>query len=261
MIAEAERADVEPWDGIRDAFAPVRDLVEGPERLVPPDIYRQYREVTERVLARVSCVRSEEQWALLCFAGTAIGAPRWAFCRDGSDVVTADLEVICRELRLRLGSERWNLEPTEVAMRWLDAAVARVHRSERELLPRRKQRALEEMEIVLNHYRVQCEARGRHEDAQQLRAILDAMENEDPNLWLNWDVIAERWLDLIRPAWYAALSGRRKQARPLLLKDVRQDLLHGKQLELSDVLRAFVPVPTLQPLDERLAACVLGVRT
>jgi hypothetical protein len=55
------------------------------------------------------------------------------------------------------------------------------------------------------------------------------MENEDPTLWLNWDVIAERWLDLIRPAWYAALSGRRKQARPLLLKDVRQDLLHGKQ--------------------------------
>ena len=260
MIAEAEKAEVEPWDGIRDAFAPVRDLVEGPERLVPPDTYRQYREVTERVLARVSCVRSEEQWALLCFAGTAIGAPRWAFCRDGTDVVTADLEVICRELRLRLGPERRNLEPNETAMRWLDSAVARVHQSERELLPRRKQRALEEMEIVLGHYRVQSEARGRYEEAQQLRSILAAMENDDPTLWLNWDVIAERWLDLIRPAWYAALSGRRKQARPLLLKDVRQDLLHGKPLELSDVLRAFVPVPTLQPLDERLAACILGVR-
>ena len=38
------------------------------------------------------------------------------------------------------------------------------------------------------------------------------------------------------------------------------NLLHGKTLELSEVLRAFVPVPTLQPLDERLAACILGVR-
>jgi hypothetical protein len=102
---------------------------------------------------------------------------------------------------------------------------------------------------------------GKRDGADRtVTSILAAMENENPNLWLNWDVIAERWLDLIRPAWYAALSGRRKQARPLLLKDVRQDLLHGKPLELSEVLRALVPVPTLPPLDERLAACILGVR-
>jgi len=261
MIAEAERADVEPWDGIRDAFAPVRDLVDGPERIVPPDTYRHYREVTERVLARVSCVRSEDNWALLCFSGTAMGAPRWVLCQEATDLVTADLEVICHELRVRLGPDRRNLEPSEAAMRWLDAAVARVHQSERELLPRRKQRALQEMEIVLGHYRVQCEARGGHEDAQQLRSILAAMENDDPTLWLNWDLIAERWLDLIRPAWYSALTGRRKQARPLLLKDVRADLMRGNQLVLSDVFGAFIPVPTLQPLDERLAACILGIRS
>ena len=260
LIAEAERAEVEPWDGIRDAFAPVRDLVEGPNRIVPLATYRYYREVTERVLARVSCVGSEDHWALLCFAGTAIGAPRWALCRQDTELVTADLEVICRELRLRLGPERRDLEPSEAAMRWLETAVARVHQSERELLPRRKQRALHEMEVVLGHYRSQCEAQGQHEDAEQLRSILAAMENNDPTLWLNWDLIAERWLDLIRPAWYAALTGRRKQARPLLLKDVRTDLMRGNQLALSDVFRAFVPVPTLQPLDERLAACILGIR-
>jgi hypothetical protein len=145
-------------------------------------------------------------------------------------------------------------------MRWLDGAVARIHKNERQLLPRRKQRALQEMEIILGHYRIQCEARGQHEDAQQLRSILAAMENNDPAIWFNWDVIAERWLDLIRPAWYAALTGRRKQARPLLLRDVRADLMRANQLALPDVFKAFLPVPTLQPLDERIAACILGIR-
>jgi len=35
--------------------------------------------------------------------------------------------------------------------------------------------------------------------------------------------------------------------------------MRGNQLALSDVFRALVPVPTLQPLDERLAAFILGV--
>lgn len=260
MIAEATRAEAEPWDGIRDAFAPVRDLVEGPGSLVSPETYRQYRAVTERVLARVSCVPSENNWALLCFSGTAIGAPRWVLCRADTDLITADLDAICSELRDRLGPDRQNLEPSEAAMRWLDGAVARIHKNERQLLPRRKQRALQEMEIILGHYRIQCEARGQHEDAQQLRSILAAMENNDPAIWFNWDVIAERWLDLIRPAWYAALTGRRKQARPLLLRDVRADLMRANQLALPDVFKALLPVPTLQPLDERIAACILGIR-
>jgi hypothetical protein len=79
-------------------------------------------------------------------------------------------------------------------------------------------------------------------------------------LWINWDLMAERWLDLIRPVWYEGLTGRGKQSRPLLLKDVRADLIGPKPLALSEVFRAFLPLPTLQPLDERLAACILGVR-
>ena len=260
MISELENADAEPWDGIRDAFAPVRDLVEGPERLVPLETYRHYSEVTERVLARVSCVRSEDRWALLCFSGTAIGAPRWVLCREDGDLVTADLESICRELRGRLGPAASNLPPSDAAIHWLDAAVGRVHRGERDLLPRRKQRALQEMEIVLGRYRVQCEVRGAHEEADRLRTILSSMANEDPALWINWDLMAERWLDLIRPVWYEGLTGRRKQSRPLLLKDVRADLIGPKPLALSEVFRAFLPLPTLQPLDERLAACILGVK-
>ena len=48
--------------------------------------------------------RAEDRWALLCFSGTAIGAPRWVLYREDGDLVTADLESICRELRGRLAS-------------------------------------------------------------------------------------------------------------------------------------------------------------
>jgi len=259
MIKEAENVDAEPWDGIQDAFSSVRDLVDGPTRIVPAETYRDYREVTERVLARVSCVRSEDRWALLCFAGSALGAPRWVLFREHGDQVTAELDSICHELRGRLGPERNNLEPTERAMKWLERAVDRVHTGERDLLPRRKQRALEEMALVLGHYKTKCEIRGEHEDVDKLRAILSAMQDDNPELWIDWDLVAERWLDLIRPVWYESLTGRRKQTRPLLLRDVRAALKDTRPLKLTEVFAAFLPLPTLQPLDERLAACILGI--
>ncbi|NJN36316.1 MAG: hypothetical protein HC794_03725 [Nitrospiraceae bacterium] len=260
LIAEAENPEAARWDGIQDAFAPVRDLVHGEERLIPADTYRHYRTVTERVLARVSCVRSPDQWALLCFAGTTTGAPRWVLCRADREWVTTDLDEICGELRQRLGRDSKNLDPNEAAMDWLAKAVERVHRKERSLLPRRKQRALEEFEIVLRHYQLECEKRGAHEGAQKLRSIVTALNDDTPDVWMNWDLVAERWLDLIRPVWYEALSGKRRQARPLLLRDVRKQLMHEKPVPLELVFREFLPLPTLQPLDERMAACILGVR-
>ena len=153
-----------------------------------------------------------------------------------------------------------NLEPSDAAIRWLEAAVGVVHRGERSLLPRRKQRALQEMVIVLGKYRGQCGVRGDHEHADRLRTVLAAMEGGDPEVWINWDLLAERWLDLIRPVWYEGLTGRRKQSRPLLLKNVRNDLIGATPLPLAAVFQAFLPLPTLQPLDERLAACILGVK-
>lgn len=49
-------------------------------------------------------------------------------------------------------------------------------------------------------------------------------------------------------------------ARPLLLKDVRNDMIGAKPLPLPAVFQAFLLIPMLQPLDERRAACILGVK-
>jgi hypothetical protein len=115
------------------------------------------------------------------------------------------------------------------------------------------------MEIVLGKYREACEIVGDFQGEERLRGILEALSGNDRDAWLDWDAIAERWLDLIRPVWYERLTAR-KRLRPLLLKDVRAALLGDRRLELGQVFVAFGELPKMESLDQRLAACILGVR-
>ena len=74
----------------------------------------------------------------------------------------------------------------------------------------------------------------------------------------DWDEVASRWLDVIRPVWYERLTakGRRK---PLLLKDIRTDLLKMEDKLGAEVIQGFASFPLLSPPDERIAACIIGV--
>lgn len=59
LIEEYEReAGDMRWDGIQDAFTPVRAIVAGDQALVEPATYEQLHDVTARVLSRVSLVRA-----------------------------------------------------------------------------------------------------------------------------------------------------------------------------------------------------------
>lgn len=260
LIEEYESADRRPWDGIEDAFAPVRNLVSGTTSLVPAETYAHYREVTARVLSRVSAVQAERRWALLCFSGSSIGAPRWTLVQEGSEAVSASLDEICKGLRERLGPDVRDLEPSPAAIDWFENAVARVRRAERDLLPRRKQIALVEMHEILRRYRADCQIAGEFDNAERIGLIVQSLEGGEGDVWVDWDQLAERWLDLIRPVWYEALVRRRGRSRPLLLADIRAELLGPRKLEVGRVLASLVPIPTLAPLDERLAACILGIR-
>ena len=73
----------------------------------------------------------------------------------------------------------------------------------------------------------------------------------------DWGAIADRWLDLIRPVWYERLKDRRK--RPLLLSDIRPDLLGDKKLKFDDIVEQFSSLPRAIPADKRVVAVILGV--
>lgn len=253
FAAEQER---EPWDGLQDVFGPVRDLVNGPDALVPHSVYEHYRGVTSRVLSRVSFVDAGERWALACFTGSRIGAPRWIFVRDDPPEVVADLMEIAAALRQRLGPATVDVKLSDAGMRWLDRVLTIAREQDRALLPRRKRRALEEMQVILDSYTVGPV--NSSESETQLRRLLDILARDSLHECYDWDAIAEGWLDLIRPVWYERLTTR-KRLRPLLLKDIRRDLLGPRRLPLEQILTRFESLPTLPPLDERVAACIIGL--
>ncbi len=116
MIASLDEAEKSaPWDGIQDAFAPVRELVEGERTLVPKAIYQHYREVKEKVLSRVGLVRAAAPWAFFCIAGTSIGAPKWIFLSGLPGAPLTDLIQISEHLRERLGAGVESLKMTPSA--------------------------------------------------------------------------------------------------------------------------------------------------
>ena len=74
----------------------------------------------------------------------------------------------------------------------------------------------------------------------------------------DWDAVAARWLDVIRPVWFEMLT-QRKRSRPLLLKDIRKELLARKVWLLGEVLDKFREFPVLPGPEERVKACIIGI--
>jgi hypothetical protein len=164
---------------------------------------------------------------------------------------------IAAGLRERLGPATENLTMSDASVRWLDRVLTLVQDQELGLLPRRKRRALAEMQLILRSYLEEAARDPDHE--LRLRYLLKVLDREDRRDCYDWDTVAETWLDLIRPVWYERLHRRSKKGL-LQLKDIRRDLLGPKRIQLTTILSAFETLPTLSPVDERVAACVLGVQ-
>jgi len=131
--------------------------------------------------------------------------------------------------------------------------------AERSLLSRRKKRALEEMQHVLSVYRESAASRSAQREVDTLNALLRLLGEPTAGDQPDWEELAARWLDLIRPVWYQKLQerGRRK---PLLLRDIRQDLIAAESKLLPRVVEEFSRAfPAQRPADERIVACVIGV--
>jgi len=259
VIEEFERqAELGAWDGIQDAFEPVRQLLLGHTGLVPPDVYEQYRHISARVLSRVSVVRSKAPWAFFCLTGGAFGAPRWILLPSFKGAPVTELGNVCGALRERLTDEADNLPFDERSASLLTEFLIRLDEAERSLLPRRKQRALEEMRIVVEKLAEDAGVTGKQQDVDHLVSIIEMLDRNLPSYQPDWDEVAGRWLDVIRPVWFEMLT-QRKRSRPLLLKDIRNELLARGPWLTEQILHRFREFPVLPGPGERVKACIVGV--
>ena len=258
LVNEYEEAsEKEDWVGIHDAFEPVRNLVEGNHALVDQETYERYRKATARVLSRVSLVNSSKPWAFFCLAAGVFGAPRWFLLPGFENSPVTDLDDVCQQLRQLLTYDTKDMQMDNRADEYLKRFLRRLSEAERSLLPRKKQRALEEMEIVILEYAKIASERKDQEKLDYYHAILGMLTKSSEYHQPDWDEVAARWLDLIRPVWYERL--RQKHGRPLLLKDIRKNLLERESQLGNELLSRFRSFPVLPPPDERISACIVGI--
>ncbi|MGB0733303.1 MAG: hypothetical protein ACPGPF_06035, partial [Pontibacterium sp.] len=75
---------------------------------------------------------------------------------------------------------------------------------------------------------------------------------------VNWSLMADHWLELVRPVWYEKLNTARGR-RAILLADLR-DALIKEPLPFEKVYERFVVMPdSTTHVSERIAACIIGI--
>nr|WP_263012999.1 helicase C-terminal domain-containing protein [Ancylothrix sp. D3o] len=238
-----------------DVFDPVRALVEGKRNLIAPEVYKQVIRSKNRSV--LSVVKADYPWAFFAIAGTEWGAPRWVYLDDVNYVhPITDLQKICENLRKHL-YPLIEEEPLETAHHSLQNFIKNLIRSEEQLLPKKKQRALQEMREVLQQY--ESKAKKNNDGIREgvVKTILSRFEEKEPRKQsVDLSLLAESWLDLIRPWWLARLN-EPKRSEPLRLKDIRQDLIENPLS--TEQLNEILKVPDVKPLDERIVAAIIGI--
>jgi hypothetical protein len=257
IIRETEEADYKPWDGIDDAFQPVRDLVSGDRAIIAESVYEDYRHVSCKVLSRVSLVKSDSSWAFFCVSAGTFKAPRWVIFTGLNAKPQTELMIVAKALRARLDGDVKGLEMTKKSSETLGRFLARLNDVERSLLSQKKQRALDEATSIAEKLITHFSTAQQQREVDHLEALIRMLKNPSADKQPDWDEVASRWLDMIRPVWFEKLSTNR--VKPLLLSDIRKDLLAQPDWLMEQLEMHFREFPMLPKPEERIRACIIGV--
>lgn len=255
IIEQAEKESV-TWDGIQDAFDPVRSLIGNDQGLVSAEHYNEMAAI-EETCTRISAVVSDHDWGFFCISGTEFGSPKWVLLSSRQEEPIIDLSHISKFLSKHLDdyTEEVDLQ-SERCLSDVESYLVRLPEIERNLLPRRKQVALSEMELILGKW-------AQHADDEQaefyIKLIGVLSQKVETQRAVNWSLLADRWLELIRPIWYEKLNSKRGR-KAIMLSDLR-DVLINSPIPYKRVYEHFVvmPDPTTH-VSERIAACIIGIR-
>ncbi len=259
VIAAVDQAELTDWDGLRDALSPVRELIGPPPALLTTDDYELHRHTIHRVLAHVASVASSRPWMFMAVTSTGRGAPRWILCDSPTRPPITDLAQVCHRLHDLLGDDPPNRPIDETAVEWITRFVDQARSAERHLMPRRLQRALEQLHTVAGTWATAAGRAGNEADATMWRTLAALAANQPPSDSgdeIDPYALAQRWIDLIRPR----LDTRRQRSRRRyqLLSDITPDLLHDP-ISPDEIRHALAELPLRPPLSDRITAAIIGV--
>jgi SNF2-related domain len=260
LTRQTRSAEEMSSEDLGDAFGPVRGFIEGADALIPPNVYAEMRTSKARVLSTVSVVRAARPWAFFAIAGTEWGAPRWVYVDNDHADLVIDIDKIAAHLRRHLGPETQPHDLDDAATALLDHFIDRVTRAERLLLPKKKQRALDQMSKVVQRYIKRAKDTGDLERIELCSSILHLVEAPASDRTVDYRVLADCWLTLITPLWTQRLREQRKR-RPLRIKDLTTTLLkEGSEIGTIQLRATFGDAPLfVKPLDRRIVSAIVGV--
>lgn len=257
----------DPNDIFGDAFEPIHALVTGKTALVPDEIYQRIVRSQATIRTSVSLLRSEKPWAFIALHNlrrsggrTALPIPMWTFFTDPTAPPITDLSKICTHLRERLSVGLPSVKFDESSDALVRRFMASLSAHERELLPRKKQRAITQMGEVLNYYtlRENLEAPGLRALSGELLRLLQPPATAVPDSEvIDLHTLADVWLQIIQPRWIDAMQAV-SRSRPLLLQDLTSNLCEHP-LPLESILEVRNSVAWIPPIDRRIVAAIVGV--
>ena len=162
------------------------------------------------MISSVSAVEADHPWAFFAVTGTEWGAPQWIHFAGLGETPTTDLKTIAERLTLEL-TGREPRDWDEIASATQSAFLRELTRREPELLPRKKRRALEELEWVVGRYRARALADGdelRLEVTRQVMGLLHPFDADEraseaqrrlfERSAVDLHSLADSWLNAIR---------------------------------------------------------------
>jgi len=243
------------WEGIKDSFRPIYDLIDGDNALIDKNTYEEIRKVIGSVKSRVSFVKSSSPFSFFAFRGDASKSPKWFFI-DGQDNTYTEFPEICEQLRkhIQVGNiinEKWTKETDK----FLIGAVIKLKQKELYLLPNKRKRALLVAQNILEKYFDKATELHRKKLIDKLRKLFTTDHSDEHGI-VDYYHFAQQWLDIFQPI----LNKKRKlhvkkrytySLNELTYKDVP---LSDEQLE-----KIYKNCPYTETIDGKVVACIIGV--
>ena len=256
MIKEFENAQEksESWDGIHDAFQPVRNLMEGENPMVSLVQYEYYKNIETEVLCKVSIVKTSQKFGFFAIKGTERRAPKWVFI-DSDNTIEHELPKICEHLTLAL-SKVENSEWDHDSHYQMQFFLRLLLRNEIQLLPQKKKRAIELLFSLLEIYNK------KEKQPSNRKTLIQKLKNAlTPNIYseesVDYHEFAEYWLDIIQPD----LIEMRKKSSARYPKVISDLFPLYKKSPFSDevLLGLYNHIPYVEKIENRIVACIVGV--
>lgn len=257
LVHEIEKQEQRQLELLDDAFAPVRGFVEGPQALIDAKTYNALRRSSARVLSSVAVVRAKTAFGFFALPGTSRVAPRWVFVEGRDGQVQTALDEVARRLRERLA----DVEDVDLDGRGIQTMRELLQQARNAavlLLPRRKQRAFQQMKRVLSKYRDRAAKIRNRERVRLLEELVALVESHDG---IDLDELVDAWLATIRPRWRDALRGGTGRRRRTALRRLEGLTVELEKNALTDeeLARLRASVRGATPLAERVVAAIVGV--